>query len=122
VILTLMRLGLRAAEVAALSLHDIDWRSGEIVMRAKGGRAGRLPLVADIGEAIASYLRQGRPRTTLREVFLRTLAPIAALGRGGVSDIVLRACVRAGIAPSERTGFDRRWPARWSPSACPCPR
>ena len=99
VLLTLVRLGLRAGEVAALSLDDIDWRSAEIVVHGKGGRADRLPLVAEIGEAIASYLRQGRPRTALREVFLRALAPVSALGRGGVSDIVLRACARAGIAP-----------------------
>lgn len=99
VILTLLRLGLRAGEVAALSLDDIDWRSSEIVVRGKGGRADRLPLVAEIGGAIAAYLRQGRPRTALRQVFLRALAPVAALGRNGVSDIVLRACVRAGIAP-----------------------
>jgi integrase/recombinase XerD len=99
VIVMLLRLGLRAGEVAALRLDDIHWRSGEIIVRGKGGRADRLPLAADIGEAIASYLSQGRPRTTLREVFVRALAPITALGRGGVSDIVLRACARAGIAP-----------------------
>ena len=99
VILTLLRLGLRAGEVAGLRLDDIDWRSGEIVVRGKGDRADRLPLVADVGEAIAVYLRHGRPATARREVFLRALAPVAPLGRGGVSDIVLRACARAGIAP-----------------------
>lgn len=99
VILTLLRRGLRAGEAAGLTVDDIDWRSAEIVVRGKGGRADRLPLVADAGEAIAAYLRQGRPRTALRQVFLRALAPITALGRGGVSDIVLRACARAGIAP-----------------------
>ena len=99
VIMTLLRLGLRASEVAGLTLDDIDWRSAEIVVRGKGDRADRLPLVADVGEAIAAYLRQGRPETALRQVFLRALAPVAALGRGGVSDIVLRACARAGIAP-----------------------
>ena len=99
VILTLLRLGLRAGEVAGLRLDDIDWRPGELVVRGKAGRADRLPLVADVGEAIAAYLRHGRPPTTRREVFLRALAPVAPLGRGGVSDIVLRACARAGIAP-----------------------
>jgi site-specific recombinase XerD len=99
VILTLLRMGLRAGEVAGLRLDDIDWRPGELVVRGKAGRADRLPLVAEVGEAIAAYLRHGRPATTRREVFLRALAPVAALGRGGVSDIVLRACARAGIAP-----------------------
>ena len=99
VILTLLRLGLRAGEVAGLRLEDIDWRSGELVVRGKADHADRLPLVAEVGEAIAAYLRHGRPPTARREVFLRALAPVAPLGRGGVSDIVLRACARAGIAP-----------------------
>lgn len=97
VILTLLRLGLRAGEVAALRLDDIDWRAGEIVVHGKGGRLDRLPLPADAGEAIAAYLQRGRPRVSRREVFLRALAPITALERGGVSTIVRRACVRAGI-------------------------
>lgn len=99
VLLTLLRLGLRAGEVAALRLDDIDWRAGELVVHGKGGRLDRLPLPADTGEAIAAYLRRGRPRVARREVFLRALAPIAALERGGVSTIVRRACVRAGIPP-----------------------
>jgi integrase len=99
VIVTLLRRGLRAGELAGLCLEDIGWRSGELVVRGKAGRAGRLPLVACVGGAIAAYLRHGRPATDRREVFLRALAPVAPLGRGGVSDIVLRACARAGIAP-----------------------
>lgn len=99
VILTLLRLGLRAGEVAGLRLDDIDWRSGELVVHGKADRADRLPLVTDVGEAIAACLRHGRPPTTRREVFLRALAPIAPVGRAGVSDIVLRGCARAGIAP-----------------------
>ena len=57
----LSRLGLRAGEVAGLGLEDIDWRAGEIVVRGKGRRDERLPLPADVGEAIAAYLRDGRP-------------------------------------------------------------
>ena len=57
----LARLGLRAGEVAGLSLDDIGWRAGEITVRGKGSRAERLPLPADAGEAIADYLRDGRP-------------------------------------------------------------
>jgi len=99
VVLTLLRLGLRAGEVAALSLDDIDWRAAEVVVRGKGRRTDRLPLPADVGAAIAGYLRRGRPKTTRREVFLTALAPVRPLGRGGVSSIVRRACRRAGLAP-----------------------
>jgi integrase len=98
VILTLLRLGLRASEVAALRLDDIDWRAGELVVRGKGGREDALPLPGDVGAAIAAYLRRGRPACDRREVFLRALAPIGPLGRGGVSTVVRRACEHAGLA------------------------
>lgn len=99
VLLSLLRLGLRASEVAGLRLDDIDWRAAEIEVRGKARRVDRLPLSADVGAAIAGYLERGRPPTTSREVFQRTLAPIGALGRGGVSYIVRRACARAGVTP-----------------------
>ena len=57
----LLRLGLRAGEVAGLSLEDVDWRAGELVVVGKGRRTERLPLPVDVGEAIAGYLRDGRP-------------------------------------------------------------
>lgn len=57
-ILTMLaRLGLRAAEVAALGLDDIDWRRGELAVRGKANRHERLPLPVDVGQALASYLR-----------------------------------------------------------------
>jgi len=99
VLVTLLRLGLRASEVTALALDDIDWRAGEIVVHGKGRRADRLPLPVEVGEAIAGYLGRGRPKTTRREVFLSAIAPIAPLSRVGVSSIVRRACRRAGVAP-----------------------
>ncbi len=98
VLITLLRLGLRAGEVAGLRLEDLDWRAGEIVVHGKGRREDRLPLPDDVGAAITAYLQRGRPMTSRREVFLRAIAPIAALGRGGVSSIVRRACTRAGLA------------------------
>ncbi|MCA1673450.1 MAG: site-specific integrase, partial [Actinobacteria bacterium] len=70
-IIMLLRLGLRASEVAGLRLEDIDWRIGELVVLGKGGREDRLPLPADVGQAIASYLQRGRPISDRREVFLR---------------------------------------------------
>lgn len=98
ILAVLVRLGLRAGEVAGLRLDDIDWRAGEIMVHGKGRRTDRLPLPADVGEAIVAYLRRGRPETARREVFLRMLAPIGPLGRGGVSCVVRRACRRAGVA------------------------
>lgn len=97
-IIVLLRLGLRRHEAAALTLGDIDWRAGELLVRGKGGREDRLPLPADVGEAIAAYLRRGRPVSTRREVFLRARAPYQPIACGTVSSTVRRACRRAGIA------------------------
>jgi len=97
VIITLLRLGLRASEVAGLTLDDIDWRAGELVVRGKGSREDKLPLPADVGQAIASYLQRGRPVSDRREVFLRARAPYQPIAPGTVSSTVRRACKRAGI-------------------------
>jgi len=99
VLQVLLRLGLRAGEVAALRLDDIDWRAGEIVVHGKGRRDERLPLPADVGEAVAGYLQRGRPAVAGREVFVTVIAPWSGLTRGSVSLVVRRACARAGIAP-----------------------
>jgi len=97
-VLTLLsRLGLRAGEVATLELGDIDWRAGEIVVRGKGRREERLPLPADVGEALAWWLRRGRPRCQCATVFTRVRAPHRPLTSGGVSAIVRAACGRAGL-------------------------
>lgn len=97
IILALLRLGLRRAELAAVTLDDVDWRAGEIVIRGKGGRQDRLPLPADVGAAIAGYLRRGRPASTDRELFLRARAPSGPIDAGTVSSTVRRACRRAGL-------------------------
>ncbi len=96
-IVTLLRLGLRRGEVASLRLDDIDWRVGELVVVGKGGRRDRLPLPCDVGEAIAAYLRRGRPVSHRREVFLRARAPFAPMAAGTVASTVRRACRRAGL-------------------------
>jgi len=94
----LVRLGMRRGEVAALTLDDIDWRAGEIVVRGKGDRVERLPLPADVGEAIAVYLCDGRPSGfSGREVFVRIKAPRGPLTAGGVTQVVVSASKRAGI-------------------------
>lgn len=94
----LVRLGMRCGEVAGLRLDDIDWRAGEIVVRGKGQRIERLPLPADVGEAIAIYLRDGRPPVfSGREVFARVKAPRRPLTAGGVTQVVVSASKRAGL-------------------------
>jgi len=97
ILLLLARLGLRAGEVAGLELGDVDWRAGQILIRGKGYRVERLPLPADVGEAVAGYLRRGRPRCNEDHVFLRALAPRGPLTSVGISTIVGAACDRAGI-------------------------
>lgn len=99
VLLVLVRLGLRCSEIAALTLEDVDWRAGEIVIRGKGSRIDRLPLPADVGEALADYLCRGRPRGYGRLLFLNGRAPIAGLSRDTVSMVVVRACRRVGMPP-----------------------
>jgi site-specific recombinase XerD len=97
ILTVLVRLGLRAGEVAALTLDDIDWRAGELIVVGKGGRRDRLPLPVDVGQALAAYLRRGRPRGECRQVFVHARAPYCAMGRWAVSHVVVRACRRAGV-------------------------
>jgi integrase/recombinase XerD len=98
ILLLLGRLGLRCGEVATLTLDDIDWRAGEIVIYGKGRRDDRLPLPVDVGDALAEYLRRGRPGSALgRGVFVRALAPHRAMGSGAVSRVVAAAAERAGL-------------------------
>jgi integrase/recombinase XerD len=95
----LVRLGLRAGEVANLQLDDIDWRAGEIVVaHGKAGSTERLPLPTDVGEAVAAYLRNGRPANAqARTIFIGAAAPHHALTRTAVSVIVARAAERCGL-------------------------
>jgi len=96
----LTRMGLRAGEVAGLTLDDIDWRAGELTVRGKGDDHARLPLPADVGEAVADYLRYGRARTADRHLFITVRAPFTGLARNtSVCGIVRQACSRAGIGP-----------------------
>jgi integrase/recombinase XerD len=94
----LVRLGLRAAEVAKLALDDISWRAGEIVVHGKANCNERLPLPGDVGEAIAAYLHSGRPATADgRTIFVRIKAPHRPLSACGVTQVVAAAARRAGL-------------------------
>lgn len=97
VLTVLARLGLRAGEVAGLDLDDIDWHRGELVVRGKGGRSDRLPLPIDVGEALVAYLGGDRPHVSCRSVFLKVHAPITGMSSSSVSELVRRACRRAGM-------------------------
>lgn len=103
ILMLLARLGLRGGEVSALTLDDIDWECGEIVVHGKGQRLARLPLPPDVGSALVDYLRQDRPACSTRRVFIRVQAP----RRGFISPsviccIVRRALKRAGLTPAFR--------------------
>src|SRR5437867_1313547 len=99
ILMLLARLGLRAGEIVRLSLEDIDWENGYITVQGKTGRSSQLPLPADVGQAIADYLKDARPRVSSnRSVFLRSQAPIRSLTNlSTVSTVVRRALARAGI-------------------------
>lgn len=98
ILLLLARLGLRAGEVAALTLDNIDWQTGVITIQGKGRRASQFPLFADIGEALADYIKNGRPRVTGKMLFFRSLAPAKPLhGEAAISSIVKCALERAHV-------------------------
>jgi integrase/recombinase XerD len=96
ILVLLARLGLRAGEVAAIALDDLDWRAGLLLVHGKGSREDVLPLPTDVGEAIVSYLRR-RPRCRCRALFLRVTAPREGLNRCTVAWVVRAACDRAGL-------------------------
>jgi integrase/recombinase XerD len=98
IVVMMVRLGLRPAEVAALSLDDLDWERGEIVVRGKGNRSERLPLPVDVGEALVDYLREERLEGSCRLLFLRVSEPVG-LSTPSVGVVVRQACVRAGVSP-----------------------
>lgn len=75
ILMVLAKLGLRAGEVVAITLDDFDWSTGEILVHGKGRRTAVMPLRRDVGGALVAYLRQGRPTSTSRHLFLRMLAP-----------------------------------------------
>lgn len=97
ILMLLARLGLRAGEAAAARAGDIDWRSGTILVRGKGGRDERLPLPSDVGAAIADYCRNARPAAASGMLFLHARAPYGPISSSAVAHVVVRACRRAGL-------------------------
>jgi integrase/recombinase XerD len=98
ILVLLARLGLRSGEVAALRLGDVDWRAGEITVRGKARRRDRLPLPAEVGEALVAYLAGGRPGCECPQLILTLYAPPRPVHPSSVTSVVYRACRRAGLA------------------------
>jgi len=102
-LLLLARLGLRAGEVVALTLDDIDWDAGLITVRGKGKRVVQMPLPAEVGTAIADYLSTARPLCASRHVFIRATAPLRGFANSvAVCSLVDRALERAGVESTFR--------------------
>ena len=98
-VLTLLaRLGLRAGEVAAMQLSDLDWRNAQVVVRGKGARLDTLPFPVDVGEALSDWLER-RGSCAHANVFVRVRAPRVALSSSGISAVVLSACRRSKLTP-----------------------
>jgi site-specific recombinase XerD len=98
ILMLLSRLGLRACEIAVLSLDDIDWHAGDLVIHGKGGQLDRLPLPHEVGETLADYLlAYTLDRGPHREVFLRAFSPRGPMSASSIGDLVGNACARAGI-------------------------
>lgn len=104
ILLLLARLGLRAGDIMRLRIDDIDWQQANLRVCGKGRREAKLPLPQDVGDALLTYLTDARPDVPIPQVFLRSLAPCGPFVESstGISTIVRRALVRAGIddAPS----------------------
>mgnify|MGYP006402735415 CR=1 FL=1 len=99
ILMLLARLGLRANEAATLTLDDIDWNTGVFHITGKGGSRVTMPLLPEVGAALADYLEHGRPSCHYREVFLRVETPVAPFPSYiAVSLLARRALRRAGIA------------------------
>jgi integrase/recombinase XerD len=94
-LLLMARLGLRAAEVIAIRLDDIDWRAGELLVRGKGKLHDRLPISAEVGEALSRYLREERGPTTCRTAFVTHRAPHRAFKDGQIVNAILKDALAA---------------------------
>ena len=97
ILMVLSRLGLRACEIAALTLDDIDWRAGELTIHGKCGQTDRLPLPRDVGQALVASLRDPRRDGECRAVFVRTFAPDGALSVKAIGAVLRDACDRAAV-------------------------
>lgn len=105
ILLLLARLGLRAGEIIALQLEDLDWENSQITVRSKKGRGwARMPLPRDVGKAVARYLRMDRPCCSSRNVFVRMVAPYERLSNSPVISVLTRNALKKAGVESARKG------------------
>jgi len=98
ILLLMSRLGLRAGEIVHMELDDILWETGELIVKGKSSREEKLPLPHDVGQAIATYLREIRPHCSSRRLFIRMVAPLRGFSSSvNVCTIVRDSLARAGI-------------------------
>jgi integrase/recombinase XerD len=97
IILLLVRLGMRASEVAQLGFDDIDWRQGTLRLRGKGRREELLPLSQEVGDALIAYIERGRPAFAARAIFLTEYAPLRPVDRIAIKCVVRRTLKRSGV-------------------------
>lgn len=94
-LLLMARLGLRAAEVIAIQLDDIDWRAAELLVRGKGKLHDRLPITVEVGDALSRYLRKERGPATCRTMFVADRAPHRAFKGGQIVNAILKDALKA---------------------------
>ena len=104
ILLLLARLGLRAGEIVALQLDDVDWVNAQLTVRSKKGDGwARLPLPIDVGRALARYLKV-RPPSPYRNVFVRGYAPYTPFVASGPISVLARKAIERADVKSARTG------------------
>jgi len=103
ILLLLSRLGFRASEVVTLTLDDVDWQHGELVIRGKGAKRTRFPLPVEVGEALVNYLKHSRPLCSTRSFFICSRAPIGPFKSGSAVGSIVKRCIeRAGLNPPKK--------------------
>jgi site-specific recombinase XerD len=101
ILMMLIFLGVRACEICEITLADVDWQKGEIIIRGKGSKS-RLPLSQDVGDALASYLQFGRPKCAENRFFISVKNPLRGLSSSAIRHIVHTALVRSGLNPEKK--------------------
>ena len=94
ILMMLAKLGLRADEVATLTLDDIDWRASEMLVRAKGRQRARMPIPPDVGAAIVAYLRSGRPKSPC--VGFASGCAITMIAKTALDRVDIKGCAHRG--------------------------
>lgn len=98
-LLLLARLGLRACEVAALSLNDLDWINGELILHGKGVRRKRLPVPEEVGLSLVEYIKCRNKISKSRKLFLRSFPPFEGITSGLVGVMVPSVIKQANLKP-----------------------